>query len=60
MFEDKELYDKALKELDTKTTIFCVCGKLASGLHTNSCSKFQRELKRIYERLLKEKNNGKQ
>lgn len=27
-------------ELNNKQTMFCVCGKLATGLHTTHCKKF--------------------
>ena len=39
-------------ELDDIAPIFCFCGKLATGLHTNHCRKFQNILKkRIVEKL---------
>lgn len=39
-----EAYNKArneaIEEMDNITPIFCVCGKLATGLHTSRCRKF--------------------
>lgn len=43
-----EEYNKARKEaqdtLDELTPMFCFCGKIASGLHTSHCKKFQSKL----------------
>lgn len=36
---------EAEKEQDEVTPMFCFCGKLATGLHTNHCNKFQEKLK---------------
>lgn len=36
---------EAEKELDALTPMFCFCGALASGFHTNHCRKFQEKLK---------------
>lgn len=42
--KDYDLFVKTRKqvfdELDNKQTMFCVCGKLATGLHTSHCKKF--------------------
>lgn len=32
---------KAWDELSEKYSMFCVCGKLCSGLHENGCKRFQ-------------------
>lgn len=37
--------EEAISELDEETPVFCFCGKLATGLHTASCRKFQDKLK---------------
>lgn len=34
----------AQKKLDCQTFTFCFCGKLATGLHTNNCKKYQTKL----------------
>lgn len=36
---------KAEQELDNLTPMFCFCGKLATGLHTSHCRKYQERLK---------------
>ena len=36
---------QAEAELDKLTPMFCFCGKLATGLHTNHCKQFQGRLK---------------
>lgn len=33
--------EEAISKMDELTPMFCVCGKLATGLHTNNCRKFQ-------------------
>lgn len=44
--------EESINELDDETPVFCFCGQLATGLHTNSCRKFQEKLKsRIIEKL---------
>ncbi len=43
---------EAEKEMDDLTPVFCFCGKLATGLHTAHCKKFQERMKtRIIEKL---------
>ncbi len=32
---------KAWDELSEKYTMFCICGKLCSGLHEQGCKRFQ-------------------
>jgi len=45
------LYDKAkmdaIKTCDEATPVFCYCGKLATGLHTYGCRKFQNNVKSL-------------
>ena len=33
-------------ELSDKQSMFCICGKLATGLHERNCRKFQNEVNR--------------
>ena len=33
-------------ELSDKQSMFCICGKLATGLHERNCRKFQNEVDR--------------
>lgn len=47
---------RVFNELSDKQLMFCVCGKLATGLHENRCSKFNRvvdieTINRMRERL---------
>lgn len=50
--EYNRVYNIERDKLDTRYPIFCPCGKLATGLHTNSCRIFQRKLnKRIVSEL---------
>ena len=35
---------EAIETLDGLTPMFCFCGKLATGLHTDHCRKFQSKL----------------
>lgn len=45
------LYDKAkvdaIKICDEQTAFFCYCGRLATGLHTLNCCKFQSKVKSL-------------
>lgn len=36
--------NEAIEELDNATPIWCVCGKLATGLHTSRCRKFNEKI----------------
>lgn len=44
------LYDEARKSAldraDSETSIFCYCGRLATGLHTVNCRRFREKLDR--------------
>lgn len=35
---------KVFNELSDKQTMFCCCGKLATGLHENNCTKFNNKV----------------
>lgn len=39
--EHKKQYDLALDEVSQKHPIKCVCGRLCTGLHERTCSKFR-------------------
>lgn len=44
---------------DSETSLFCYCGRLATGFHTSSCikyrAKFQTKMEELYN---KEEHNG--
>jgi len=50
LLQDKHLSEwlktrKIIKdELSSKQPIFCICGKLATGLHEDSCRKFNKTI----------------
>ena len=44
-------WNKAVEFCDNQTTLFCYCGRLATGLHTNSCKKFIEHVHRFIENL---------
>lgn len=52
------------KELSEKQAVFCVCGRLATGLHESHCRKFQKKVTKetlnrlayLYERIKNEKD----
>ncbi len=44
---------QAEAELDELTPMFCFCGKLATGWHTNHCKQFQDRLKSMIINCLK-------
>jgi hypothetical protein len=35
------MYRKVEEEISDKQSMFCVCGRLATGLHERGCSKFR-------------------
>lgn len=54
---DKELWEarqKAIERCDEETPLKCYCGRLATGLHTNSCKKFQAKVDKYTREILKE------
>lgn len=40
-------YNETFDEVSDKQTIFCVCGKLATGLHESRCRRFQKEVLKV-------------
>lgn len=39
-------YDECSEEVSNEHSMFCVCGKLATGLHESSCAKFRKEVEK--------------
>lgn len=58
--EFASMYGKVFDDLSETQPIFCVCGKLATGLHERTCKKFkdkvEREVLRRLVHLLPKKN----
>ncbi len=50
-----ENWNKAVDFCDRQTSIFCYCGRIASGLHTNSCKQFIAHVHRYIENLYNNK-----
>lgn len=44
--EYKKAKSQATNIVDNKYPIFCCCGKIATGLHTQSCRKFNEQVDR--------------
>lgn len=40
------IYNETKLELSNKQTMFCICGKLATGLHEDHCSKFKKKVEK--------------
>lgn len=59
--ETVSMRKKVFEEMSDKQTMFCVCGKLATGLHEDHCRKFNKKVntetvKRL-EHLIKDNAN---
>lgn len=39
-------YDECSEEVSNEHSMFCVCGRLATGLHESSCAKFRKEVEK--------------
>ncbi|WP_152567457.1 hypothetical protein [Porphyromonas gulae] len=39
-----QTWNDAFDELSSMQTVFCVCGKVASGLHERSCAAFRKKV----------------
>lgn len=51
--------NKAIEYCDMQTPMSCYCGRLATGLHTSSCRKFQSKVQsRLLELYKKELENA--
>ncbi len=44
-------WSKAVEFCDNQTSLFCYCGRLATGFHTNSCKKFIEHVQMFIENL---------
>lgn len=51
--KDYELYKKAENEISDKYSIKCICGRLCTGLHEQTCKKFKNAVERKYLHLKK-------
>ena len=51
--------NQAVDICDSETSIFCYCGRLATGFHTQQCRKFRshvrKQIVKLYNESLKEK-----
>ena len=45
--------EKAWNEISEKCPVFCICGRLCTGLHESTCKKFQDAVERRTKELLK-------
>ena len=56
-------YDECSEEVSNEHSMFCVCGRLATGLHESSCAKFRKEVEKRtvkkLEHLLNDDNKSK-
>jgi hypothetical protein len=44
--EVRDLFEKVEDDMETETEIVCVCGYLATGLHTSTCDKYHHVLRK--------------
>lgn len=51
--KDYELYKKAEAEVSKAHPIKCVCGRLCTGLHEQTCKRFRDSVERRYLRMKK-------
>lgn len=51
-------YDECSEEVSNEHSMFCVCGKLATGLHESSCAKFRKEVEKRTVNKLEHLLNG--
>lgn len=50
---------EVFNEMSERQTMFCICGKLATGLHENHCVKFNRAVDKETARRLDKLNTDK-
>ena len=43
----------AIERCDEETPLWCYCGQLATGLHTDRCSKFQAKVRKYTKEIQK-------
>lgn len=48
-------WNNAVEHCDKQTSMFCFCGKIATGLHTSSCKTFLRAVQKFITERYKEK-----
>lgn len=51
-----EARQKAIEKCDDETPYVCYCGRLATGLHTQSCSKFCEKVDRYTKQFLEKED----
>lgn len=51
-----EVRQLAIERCDNETPLWCYCGQLATGLHTNGCRKFQAKVREYAKEI--QKANG--
>lgn len=52
---DIELYRKCENEVSDEHPFYCVCGRLATGLHEMRCAKFRQAVEHRYNKAIKGK-----
>lgn len=52
--EHKKIYDKADNTISNRYNFICCCGKLCTGLHERTCSKFRSAVNREFLRMVKQ------
>lgn len=50
----RALHEEAWDEVSGEHTLFCVCGKLCTGLHETMCTKFRNVVERRFVRKCEE------
>jgi|GEM_PF-5621521 len=55
--EHKKIYDEADLYISNKHPIKCVCGKLCTGLHEKTCSKFRSAVNREFFKRIEDLNS---
>lgn len=48
-----EIRQLAIERCDEETPLWCYCGQLATGLHTNRCRKFQAKVRKYTKEIQK-------
>lgn len=51
--EEYKMIKKAIEKCDEETPYACYCGRLATGLHTSRCKKYQSKVKKYTKEFLK-------
>ena len=53
--QDIELYRKCEDEVSAEHPFYCLCGKIATGLHEMCYAKFRQAVERRYNKVIKGK-----